>query len=173
MQVGDGTAVERRAWLALAVSTLAALLTVIDVSIVNVAFPSIRRDFGASEVGLSWVLSGYSVAVGAFLLVAGRLADQRGRRRMFLIGVTVFVVGSLCCGLAPTTGFLIAARVLQGIGSSVIGPTSLSMVLPDFPLERRSMVLGIWGRRQPSGQRWVPRSAPSSSTCCPGGGCSS
>jgi len=145
VQVGEGTAVERRAWLALAVSTLAALLTVIDISIVNVAFPSIRRDLGASEVGLSWVLSGYSVAVGAFLLVAGRLADQRGRRRMFLIGVTVFVLGSLCCGLAPTTGFLIAARVLQGIGSSVIGPTSLSMVLPDFPVERRSMVLGIWG----------------------------
>ena len=146
MEAGGGaTAVDRRAWLALAVSTLAALLTVIDISIVNVAFPSIRRDLGASEVGLSWVLSGYSVSVGAFLLVAGRLADQRGRRRMFLIGVTVFVVGSLCCGLAPSTGYLIAARVLQGVGSSVIGPTSLSMVLPDFPLERRSMVLGIWG----------------------------
>ena len=145
MQVGEGTAVERRAWLALAVSTLAALLSVIDISIVNVAFPSIRRDLGATEAGLSWVLSGYSVAVGAFLLLAGRLADQRGRRRMFLIGVSIFMVGSLCSGLAPSTGFLIAARVLQGVGSSVIGPTSLSMVLPEFPLERRSMVLGIWG----------------------------
>ncbi len=137
--------VDRRAWLALAVSTLAALLTVIDMSIVNVAFPSIRQDLGATEAGLSWVLSGYSVAVGAFLLVAGRLADQHGRRRMFLIGIAIFVVGSLSSGLAPTTGLLIAARILQGIGSSVIGPTSLSMVLPDFPLERRSMVLGIWG----------------------------
>ncbi|MBQ91615.1 MAG: hypothetical protein CL441_09465 [Acidimicrobiaceae bacterium] len=138
-------AVPRRAWLALGVSTLAALLTVIDISIVNVAFPSIRRDLGASETGLSWVLSGYSVAVGAFLLVAGRLADQRGRRRMFLLGVGVFVAASLLCGLAASTGLLIASRVLQGIGSSVIGPTSLSMVLPEFPASRRSMVLGIWG----------------------------
>jgi len=138
-------AVPRRAWLALGVSTLAALLTVIDISIVNVAFPSIRRDLGASETGLSWVLSGYSVAVGAFLLVAGRLADQRGRRRMFLLGVGVFVAASLLCGLATSTGLLIASRVLQGIGSSVIGPTSLSMVLPEFPASRRSMVLGIWG----------------------------
>ncbi|MBT5085132.1 MAG: MFS transporter, partial [Actinobacteria bacterium] len=104
------TPVERRAWLALSVATLAALLTVIDISIVNVAFPSIRRDLGASEAGLSWVLSGYSVAVGAFLLISGRLADQKGRRKLFLIGVAVFMVGSLLSGVAPSPGFLIAAR---------------------------------------------------------------
>ena len=78
--------VERRAWIALSVSTMAALLTVIDVSIVNVAFPTIRRELGASEASLSWILSGYSIAVGSFLLLAGRLADQKGRRKLFMIG---------------------------------------------------------------------------------------
>ena len=137
--------VERRAWLALSVATLASLLTVIDVSIVNVAFPSIKRDLGASAAGLSWVLSGYSVAVGAFLLISGRLADQRGRRKFFLIGVAVFMLGSFLSGVAPTPGFLIAARVLQGVGSSILSPASLSMILPEFPASRHSTVIGIWG----------------------------
>ncbi len=137
--------VDRRAWIALAVSTLAALLTVIDISIVNVAFPSIRRDLGATEAGLSWVLSGYAVAVGAFLLLAGRLADQKGRRRLFIVGVAVFVVGSLASGLAAGTGWLIAARVLQGVGGSILSPASLSMVLPEFPADRHSTVIGVWG----------------------------
>jgi len=137
--------VERRAWIALGVSTLAALLTVIDVSIVNVAFPSIRRDLGASEAGLSWVLSGYSISVGAFLLLAGRLADQKGRRLLFMIGVGVFVVGSFLSGMAESVTWLVSARVLQGVGGSILGPSSMSMVLPEFPPERRSMVIGIWG----------------------------
>ncbi|MDG2160382.1 MAG: DHA2 family efflux MFS transporter permease subunit [Acidimicrobiales bacterium] len=136
--------VERRAWIALSVSTMAALLTVIDVSIVNVAFPTIRRDLGASEAGLSWMLSGYSIAVGSFLLLAGRLADQKGRRKLFQIGVAIFVAGSFLSAVAPTPGLLIAARVLQGIGGSILSPASLSMVLPEFPAERRSLVIGIW-----------------------------
>jgi EmrB/QacA subfamily drug resistance transporter len=139
------TPVHRQAWLALSVATLAAMLTVIDVSIVNVAFPSIRRDLGASAAGLSWVLSGYSVSIGAFLLISGRLADQHGRRRLFLIGVGVFIVGSLLSGMAPTPGLLIAARVLQGIGGSILSPASLSMILPEFPVDRHSTVIGIWG----------------------------
>ena len=87
---------ERRAWIALGVSTLAALLTVIDVSIVNVAFPSIRQDLGASEAGLSWVLSGYSISVGAFLLLAGRLADQKGRRLLFTVSYTHLTLPTIC-----------------------------------------------------------------------------
>ena len=137
--------VARSTWLALAVSTLAALLTVIDVSIVNVAFPSIRRELGASEAGLSWVLSGYSVALGAVLLIAGRLAARKGRRRFFMIGVAVFVAGSLASGLAPAVSWLIVARVIQGIGASILSPASLSMILPLFPPSRRSMVIGVWG----------------------------
>ncbi len=137
--------VDRRAWIALGVATLAGLLTTIDISIVNVAFPSMRRDLGATEAGLSWVLSGYSIAAGAFLMLAGRLADQKGRRRLFMIGVTVFVAGSFLSGMAGTTEWLIAARVLQGLGGSILGPSSLAMILPEFPGERRSMVIGIWG----------------------------
>lgn len=137
--------VDRRAWVALSVATLAGLLTTIDISIVNVAFPSMRRDLGATEASLSWVLSGYSIASGAFLMLAGRLADQKGRRRLFLIGVTVFVVGSLLSGMADTTGWLIAARVVQGVGGSILGPASLAMILPAFSEKRRSMVIGIWG----------------------------
>ncbi|HJO80633.1 MAG: DHA2 family efflux MFS transporter permease subunit [Acidimicrobiales bacterium] len=136
---------DRRAWMALTVSTLAALLTVIDISIVNVAFPSIRQDLGATEAGLSWILSGYSVAVGAFLLLAGRIADKEGRRRLFMVGVAVFLVGSLASGLAPSTSWLIASRVVQGIGGSILSPASLSMVLPEFPHERHSTVIGVWG----------------------------
>ena len=135
--------VDRRAWVALSVATLAGLLTTIDISIVNVAFPSMRRDLGATEASLSWVLSGYSIASGAFLMLAGRLADQKGRRRLFLIGVTVFVVGSLLSGMADTTGWLIAARVVQGVGGSILGPASLAMILPAFSEKRRSMVIGI------------------------------
>ena len=88
-----GGVVERRTWIALAVSTLATLLTTIDISIVNVAFPSMRRDLGASETGLSWVLSGYSIASGAFLMLAGRLADQK-------VDVVFFWPGSRCLWLA-------------------------------------------------------------------------
>ncbi len=141
----EGDAIDRRAWIALAVSTLAALLTTIDISIVNVAFPSMRRDLGATEAGLSWVLSGYSIASGAFLLLAGRLADQKGRRRLFMIGVAVFMVGSLLSGLAPTTGLLISARLFQGLGASILGPASLAMILPEFPASRRSLVIAVWG----------------------------
>ena len=137
--------VMRRAWIALAVSTLAALLTTIDISIVNVAFPSMRRDLGATEAGLSWVLSGYSITSGAFLMLAGRLADQKGRRRLFLIGVSVFVVGSLFSGLATTTGFLIGGRIVQGVGASILGSSSLAMILPEFPASRRSLVIAVWG----------------------------
>ncbi len=140
-----GDSVDRRSWIALAVSTLAALLTTIDISIVNVAFPSMRRDLDATESGLSWVLSGYSIASGAFLLLSGRLADQKGRRRLFLIGVLVFVGGSLLSGLATSTGQLIAARVVQGVGASILGPASLAMILPEFPVSRRSLVIAVWG----------------------------
>ena len=144
-EVAPEETVERRAWIALAVSTMAALLTTIDISIVNVAFPSIRRDLGATEAGLSWVLSGYSIASGAFLMLAGRLADQTGRRRMFLVGVSVFVFGSLLSGMASTTGLLITFRVLQGLGASILGPASLAMILPAFPASKRSMVIAVWG----------------------------
>ncbi len=139
------TEITREAWLALVVTTIVFFLVVIDVTAVNVAFPSIADDFGSSEASLSWIISGYNVVVAALLLVAGRLADSWGRKRVFLPGVTVFMLGSLACGLAPSASWLIAARVLQGIGGAVVAPTALAVILPAFPPNKRSMAIGITG----------------------------
>lgn len=139
------TDVPREAWTALAVTTLIFFLVVIDVSAVNVAFPSIREDFAVSEQTLGWVISGYNISVGALLLVAGRYADSLGRKKLFLPGVLVFAIGSTLCGLAPNVGMLIAARIVQGIGGAIISATSLAVVLPEFPPNKRSTVIGIAG----------------------------
>lgn len=139
------TEVTRAAWLALAVSTLVTFLVVIDISAVNVAFPSIRDDFDVSDSQLSWVVSGYNIAVGAFLLVSGRLADSMGRRKVFLPGVFLFGVGSLLCAMAPTAGLLIAARFVQGLGGAVVSAAGFAVMLPGFPPNKRSTAIGIAG----------------------------
>ncbi|MEP1126298.1 MAG: MFS transporter [Ilumatobacter sp.] len=135
----------RDAWLAVVVATVVFLLVVIDVSAVNVAFPSIRDDFDVSEATLGWIISGYNVTLAALLLVAGRYADSFGRKRLFIPGVAIFLVGSALSALAPSVGFLIAARVVQGIGGAIISPTAIAVVLPDFPANKRSTIIGITG----------------------------
>ncbi|MFK8023158.1 MAG: MFS transporter [Ilumatobacter sp.] len=139
-QLGD-----RSAWLALGVTTLVFFLSVIDVSAVNVAFPSIREDFEVSESTLGWIISGYNVVVASLLLVAGRYADSYGRKKLFLPGVAIFMVASALCAVAPSAEFLIAARVLKGVGGAIIAPTAIAVVLPDFPANKRSTVIGIAG----------------------------
>ncbi len=136
---------DRNAWLALGVTTLVFFLSVIDISAVNVAFPSIRDDFGVSESTLGWVISGYNVTVASLLLVAGRYADSFGRKRLFIPGVATFMLGSTLSAIAPSVGFLIAARVIQGVGSAIIAPTAIAVVLPDFPPNKRSTIIGITG----------------------------
>jgi len=138
-------AVPRTAWLALFVTTLVFFLVVIDISAVNVAFPSIADEFGTTTAQLSWIISGYNITVGALLLVAGRLADSLGRKRLFIPAVAVFLLGSVLCGLAPNRGLLIAARVLQATGGAVLSPTAVAVVLPDFPPTKRSTAIGILG----------------------------
>lgn len=133
------------AWRALFVTTLIFFLVVIDVSAVNVAFPSIREDFAVSEQKLGWIISGYNISVGALLLVAGRYADSLGRKKLFLPGVALFAFGSTACGLAPNVELLIAARIVQGIGGAVVSATSMVVVLPGFPASKRSTVIGIAG----------------------------
>jgi EmrB/QacA subfamily drug resistance transporter len=135
----------RRAWAALTVTTLVFFLSVIDVSAVNVAFPSIRDDFAVSESSLGWIISGYNITVAALLLVAGRYADSFGRKRLFIPGVAIFMVGSMLSALAPSAGALIATRVVQGVGGAILAPTALAVVLPEFPPNRRSSVIGIAG----------------------------
>lgn len=138
-------AVPRSAWLALSVTTLVFFLSVVDVSAVNVAFPSIAEDFDVSKSELSWIISGYNITVATGLLLAGRLADSIGRRRVFVPGVAIFAVGSALCGLAPSVEWLIAARVIQAVGGSIIAAASLAVVLPEFPFSKRGAVIGIAG----------------------------
>ena len=148
--------VERRSWLALGAATAAAFMVVVDVSIVNVAFPSIQRSLDASNAALSWIVSGYSITGGSFLLLSGRLADRQGRRKMFNLGLVIFAVGSLFSGVAPRVEVLIAARVVQAMGGSLIMPSSLAMVLPEFPVSRRSAAIGMWGAMGALGAAFGP-----------------
>jgi EmrB/QacA subfamily drug resistance transporter len=152
----DDDVISRQAWLALGVATLVSFLVVVDVSVVNVAFPTIRADLGATETALSWIVSGYNIGVAAFLLLGGRLADSLGRKKVFLPGVALFMVGSLLCGVAPSAAFLIAARVVQAIGGAVLMPASLALVLPEFPLSRRSTAVGFWGATGSLGAAFGP-----------------
>lgn len=134
-----------RGWKVLLVASIAVFLVSLDVTIVNIAFPKILEDFGSDRAALSWVLSGYNIAFAACLLTSGRLADRFGRRRLFFIGLWTFTTGSALCGLAPSTALLVGARVVQAMGGALIMPASLALVLPEFPIERRSAAIGVWG----------------------------
>jgi len=121
-------------------------LAFLDTTIVNTSFPDIRRGFaGASPAQLSWVLDGYFIVLAALLVPAGGIADRLGRRRVFIAGVALFVATSVLCALAPTWQLLVAARVLQGVGAAITVPSSLALLLPLFPPERRAAGVGIWG----------------------------
>src|SRR6201996_9588652 len=109
---------DRRRWMALVVVCLAQLMIVLDTTIVNVALPSIQRDLGFSQGNLTWVINAFLVTFGSFLLLAGRLGDLLGRKRVFKAGGVVFTAASALCGLPPSQGFLIAARFLQGVGAA-------------------------------------------------------
>jgi EmrB/QacA subfamily drug resistance transporter len=137
--------ISRHAWAVLAVSAAAVYVVFLDATIVNIAFPAISADFSdVTRSGLSWVLNGYAVVFGALLVTAGRLADDHGRKRVFLLGLAVFAVGSALCGLAPTAPLLIAARVVQGVGGALLVPASLALLLPEFPLSKRATAVGMW-----------------------------
>jgi EmrB/QacA subfamily drug resistance transporter len=117
----------------------------LDLFIVNLAFPGIGREFhGSSLPALSWVLTGYAIVYAALLVPAGRFADRAGRKRSFLIGLSVFTVSSLACAAAPSVAFLIAARVAQAAGAGLLVPPSLGLLLPEFPPQRRQAAVGMW-----------------------------
>jgi len=129
----------------LALTSIGVTLVSLDISIVNVAFGAIAKDFPESRRTLTWVFSAYNIAYAAGLLTAGRLADAFGRKRAFLTGLSIFMVGSLLCAFAPSALMLVAARAVQAIGGAVLTPSSLALVLPEFPVERRSAAIGVWG----------------------------
>jgi EmrB/QacA subfamily drug resistance transporter len=136
----------RNRWLALYVLCLGSLMIVLDVTIVNVALPSIRSDLGFSETSLAWVVNGYLLTYGGFLLLGGRLGDLFGHRRLFIGGITLFTLSSLVCGLSNTQGLLVGARAVQGLGGAVASAVSLSLMMNLFtePAER-AKAMGIFG----------------------------
>jgi EmrB/QacA subfamily drug resistance transporter len=136
----------RNRWLALYVLCLADLMIVLDSTIVNVALPSIRTDLGFSEASLAWVVNAYLLTFGGFLLLAGRLGDLFGQRRVFLFGIAEFTVASLLCGLSNSQTFLIVARAVQGLGAAVVAAIALSLIMILFtePAER-AKAMGMIG----------------------------
>jgi EmrB/QacA subfamily drug resistance transporter len=136
---------ERR-WKVLLVTSVAVFMGFLDVTIVNIAFPDIRASFPHSSLaGLSWVLNAYNVVFAALLVPAGRVADIVGRRRLFFIGLLTFLAASAACGAAGSVEMLVAARVVQAAGAAVLVPTSLGLLLPEFPLEQRATATALWG----------------------------
>jgi EmrB/QacA subfamily drug resistance transporter len=135
-----------RRWQALALVCVAFFMTVLDSTIVTVALPSIKTSLQVSENTLQWVLIAYTITFGGLLLLGGRAADLLGRRRLFMIGVSIFSAASLVCGLAMTIGVLIAARAVQGIGAAIVSPAVLSIITTTFEEgSERNKALGIWG----------------------------
>jgi EmrB/QacA subfamily drug resistance transporter len=124
---------DRRRWMTLFVVCLAQLMIVLDVTIVNVALPSIQGDLGFSQANLTWVVNAFLVTFGSLLLLAGRLGDLAGRKRVFLAGLVTFVVASLLCGIAPSQGALIGARFLQGVGAAAQASVILAIIVTEFP----------------------------------------
>jgi EmrB/QacA subfamily drug resistance transporter len=124
---------ERRRWIALAVLCLGQLMMVLDSTIVNVALPSIQRDLHFSQGNLTWVIDGYLITFGGLLLLAGRLGDLVGRKRVFLTGLVLFTAASVLCGLATSQGMLIAFRLLQGAGGAVASSVILAIIVTEFP----------------------------------------
>jgi EmrB/QacA subfamily drug resistance transporter len=136
----------QRKWQVLLVTSVAVFMSFLDVTIVNIAFPDIRASFAETSLaGLSWILTAYNIVFAALLVPAGRLADRIGRRRMFMTGLLTFLAASVAAGLAPTVEVLVAARVIQAVGAAALVPTSLALLLPEFPLEQRATATGIWG----------------------------
>jgi EmrB/QacA subfamily drug resistance transporter len=135
---------ERR-WKVLMVVVVGVFMAGLDVFIVNIAFPQIHTDFpGTSLASLSWILNAYTIVFAAFLIVAGRWSDGFGRKRAFLLGVTLFVAASAACAAAPSIPFLIGARAVQGLGAALLMPASLGLLLPEFPPEQRHIAIGAW-----------------------------
>ena len=135
-----------RRWKVLLVTAVAVFMGFLDVTIVNIAFPDIRSSFPHSSLaGLSWVLNAYNVVFAALLVPAGRVADIVGRRRMFFIGLLTFLAASAVCGAASSVEMLVAARVVQAAGGAILVPTSLGLLLPEFPLEQRATATALWG----------------------------
>lgn len=133
-------------WRTFAIASVAVFLVSLDATVLFAAFPALRAAFPSATAGdLSWILNAYTVVYAALLVPAGRLADLRGRKRVFTTGIAIFLVASAACGLAPSEGVLVAARAVQAIGAALLLPASLAIVLAAFPASRRAVTVALWG----------------------------
>ena len=135
---------ENRKWWILASVSFALFMIMLDNTVVNVALPTIQADLGIGVSELEWVVTGYALSFAVLMLTGGKLADMFGRRRVFLVGLAVFTLASLLCGLAGNAELLIGARVLQGVGAACMMPATLSIITATFPPRERGAALGIW-----------------------------
>ena len=135
---------ENRKWWTLAAVAFGLFMIMLDNTVVNVALPSIERDLHVSISSLEWVVTAYALTFAALLITGGKLGDLFGRRRIFVVGIAIFTLSSLACGLAPSAGFLIGARAVQGVGAALMNPASLSIITATFPPRERGQAIGIW-----------------------------
>ena len=135
---------ENKKWWTLAAVAFGLFMIMLDNTVVNVALPSIAKDLHISISELEWIVTGYALVFAALLITGGKLADMFGRRRIFIIGLAIFSLASLACGLAPNAGFLIGARGVQGVGAALMSPATLSIITATFPPKQRGQAIGIW-----------------------------
>src|ERR671937_2195096 len=135
---------EFRKWWTLGAVAFGLFMIMLDNTIVNVALPAMQRDLDIGLSELEWVVNGYALTFAVLMLTGGKLADLFGRRLIFIVGLAIFTGASLACGMAPSAGFLIGARVVQGVGSALMNPATLSIIVATFPPRQRGMAIGIW-----------------------------
>jgi EmrB/QacA subfamily drug resistance transporter len=135
---------EHRKWWTLVAVSFGLFMIMLDNTIVNVALPTIQSSLHLQISELEWVVTGYALTFGAFMLTGGKLADLLGRRRVFVIGLVIFTASSLACGLAEGAPMLIGARVVQGLGAALMNPATLSIIVATFPARQRGTAIGVW-----------------------------
>src|SRR5436190_256037 len=135
---------ENKKWWTLGAVSVGLFVIMLDNTVVNVALPAMQRSLHMQLSELEWVVAGYALTFAAFMLTGGKLADYLGRRLIFMLGLAVFTGASLACGLAPNGGFLIGARVVQGLGGALMNPATLSIITATFPPRQRGTAIGIW-----------------------------
>jgi EmrB/QacA subfamily drug resistance transporter len=135
---------ETRKWFTLGAVSFGLFMIMLDNTVVNVALPSIQRDLGIGLSELEWIVAGYALTFASLMLIGGKVADAYGRRLIFVIGIAVFTLASLWCGIATSGDMLIAARIVQGAGAALMNPASLSIIAATFPPRQRGTAIGIW-----------------------------
>src|SRR5438105_5448113 len=135
---------ENRKWWTLLAVSFGLFMIMLDNTVVNVALKSIKDSLHVGQSELEWIVVGYALTFATFMLTGGKLADRYGRRLLFVVGLVIFTGASLACGLAPNAGFLIGARIVQGVGAAIMTPATLGIITATFPPRQRGTAIGIW-----------------------------